>query len=101
MKPQYDVVIVGAGAAGLPEDPCAVAGRFAGPRGMGREGVALEELAPALLVGAVIVLVSVLGVRLAGRLGVPGLLLYLVLGLLLMLPLRRLCRWAVPEAYSR
>ena len=43
----------------------------------------LEELAPALLVGAAIVLVSVLGVRLAGRLGVPGLLLYLVLGLLL------------------
>ena len=25
----------------------------------------------------------------------------LVLGLLLTLPLRRLCRWAVPEAYSR
>ena len=25
----------------------------------------------------------------------------LVLGLILMLPLRRLCRWAVPEAYSR
>lgn len=25
----------------------------------------------------------------------------LVLGLLLMLPLRRLCRWVVPEAYSR
>ena len=43
----------------------------------------LESLAPALLVGAVIVLVSVIGVRLAGRLGVPGLLLYLVLGLLL------------------
>jgi potassium/hydrogen antiporter len=43
----------------------------------------LEELAPVLLVGAAIVLVSVLGVRLAGRLGVPGLLLYLVLGLLL------------------
>jgi potassium/hydrogen antiporter len=43
----------------------------------------LEGLAPALLVGAVIVLVSVLGVRLAGRLGVPGLLLYLVFGLVL------------------
>ncbi len=43
----------------------------------------LEELAIALLVGAVIVLVSVVGVRLAGRLGVPGLLLYLVLGLVL------------------
>lgn len=43
----------------------------------------LEELAPVLLVGSVIVLVSVVGVRLAGRLGVPGLLLYLLLGLLL------------------
>lgn len=43
----------------------------------------LDGLAPALLVGAVIVLVSVLGVRLAGRLGVPGLLLYLLLGLAL------------------
>jgi potassium/hydrogen antiporter len=43
----------------------------------------LEGLAPALLIGAVIVLVAIVGVRLAGRLGVPGLLLYLVLGLLL------------------
>jgi len=43
----------------------------------------LEDLAPALLIGAVIVLVSILGVRLAGRLGVPGLLLYLVIGLLI------------------
>ncbi len=43
----------------------------------------LEGLAPALLIGAVIVLVSILGVRLAGRLGVPGLLLYLLLGLAL------------------
>lgn len=43
----------------------------------------LDGLAVALLVGAVIVLVSVLGVRLAGRLGVPGLLLYLLLGLVL------------------
>lgn len=43
----------------------------------------LEGLAPALLVGALIVLVSVVGVRLAGRLGVPGLLLYLLLGLVL------------------
>ncbi len=43
----------------------------------------LEDLAPVLLIGAVIVLVSVVGVRLAGRLGVPGLLLYLLLGLLL------------------
>jgi cell volume regulation protein A len=43
----------------------------------------LEGLAPALLIGAVIVLVSVIGVRLAGRLGVPGLLLFLVFGLIL------------------
>ena len=43
----------------------------------------LEGLAPALLIGAAIVLVSILGVRFSGRLGVPGLLLYLVLGLLL------------------
>lgn len=43
----------------------------------------LDGLGPALLIGAVIVLVSVVGVRLAGRLGVPGLLLYLVLGLVL------------------
>ena len=43
----------------------------------------LESLAPALLIGSVIVLISILGVRLAGRLGVPGLLLYLVLGLAL------------------
>jgi len=43
----------------------------------------LEALGTATLVGAIIVLVSVVGVRLAGRLGVPGLLLYLLLGLLL------------------
>ena len=43
----------------------------------------LESLAPALLVGAVIVLISILGVRFAGKLGVPGLLLYLGLGLFL------------------
>ena len=43
----------------------------------------LDELAVVLLVGSLIVLVSVVGVRLAGRLGVPGLLLYLLLGLLL------------------
>ncbi len=43
----------------------------------------LETMAPAFLVGAVVVLVSVLGVRLAGRLGVPGLLLYLGLGMVL------------------
>lgn len=45
--------------------------------------MSLEALATATLIGALIVLVSVVGVRLAGRLGVPGLLLYLVLGLLL------------------
>lgn len=43
----------------------------------------LDGLGSTLLVGALIVLVSVVGVRLAGRLGVPGLLLYLLLGLLL------------------
>jgi len=43
----------------------------------------LESLAPALLVGAIIVLVSILGVRFAGKLGVSGLLLYLGLGLFL------------------
>ena len=43
----------------------------------------LDSLAPALLVGAVIVLISILGVRFAGRLGVPGLLLYLGIGLFL------------------
>jgi cell volume regulation protein A len=45
--------------------------------------MSLEGLASASLVGALIVLVSVVGVRLAGRLGVPGLLLYLLLGLVL------------------
>jgi len=45
--------------------------------------VTLDGLATASLVGALIVLVSVIGVRLAGRLGVPGLLLYLLLGLIL------------------
>lgn len=43
----------------------------------------LDALAIALLVGGAVVLVSVLGVRVAGKLGVPGLLLYLVLGLVL------------------
>jgi cell volume regulation protein A len=42
-----------------------------------------DGLAPALLIGAVIVLVAVFSGRLAGRLGVPGLLLYLLLGLAL------------------
>jgi len=43
----------------------------------------LDSLAPALLVGAAIVLVAILGVRFAGRLRVPGLLLYLGIGLIL------------------
>ncbi|MDO8307108.1 MAG: potassium/proton antiporter [Actinomycetota bacterium] len=43
----------------------------------------LDGLAAALLVGAAIVLVSIVGARFAGRLGVPGLLLYLLLGLVL------------------
>lgn len=43
----------------------------------------LDGLATATFVGALIVLASVVGVRLAGRLGVPGLLLYLLLGLVL------------------
>ena len=45
--------------------------------------MSLETLAPAVLIGAVIVLISVVGVRFAGRLGIPGLLLYLLLGLVL------------------
>ena len=43
----------------------------------------LADLGPVVLIGAVVVLVAVLGVRLAGKLGVPGLLLYLVLGIVL------------------
>lgn len=42
-----------------------------------------EDFAPALLVAAVVVLVGVLAVRLAGRLGLPSLLIYLGLGLVL------------------
>ena len=42
-----------------------------------------DSLATATLVGALIVLVAVIGARFASRLGVPGLLLYLVLGLVL------------------
>lgn len=45
--------------------------------------VTLESLAVATLVGALIVLVAIVGARVAGRLGVPGLLLYLVFGLVL------------------
>lgn len=42
----------------------------------------LTALAPTLLIGAVIVLVAIIGVRLAGKLGVSGLLLYLLIGLI-------------------
>ena len=43
----------------------------------------LESLALATLVGALIVLVAIFAVRFAGKLGVPGLLLYLILGMVL------------------
>lgn len=43
----------------------------------------ISDLGPALLVGAAIVILAVVGVRFAGRLGLPGLLLYLVIGLVL------------------
>jgi cell volume regulation protein A len=42
-----------------------------------------EFLPTAALVGASIVLVAIIGARFAGRLGVPGLLLYLIIGLIL------------------
>ena len=51
---------------------------------MGAEmGITLDDLAQAIVIGAVVVLLAVLGVRFAGRLGLPGLLLYLGIGLLL------------------
>jgi len=50
--------------------------------------VDLEGLAVLLLQGAAVVLAAVVGVRLSTRLGVPGLLLFLLLGLLV--------GWAVP-----
>ena len=43
----------------------------------------LESLALATLVGALIVLIAIFAVRFAGKLGVPGLLLYLILGMVL------------------
>lgn len=43
----------------------------------------LDDLAPTIVAGAVVVLVAVIGVRFAGRLGVPGLLIYLLIGLVL------------------
>lgn len=68
----------------------------------------------AVLAGLAAPLVVLAGAVLGGLLGDPrvrwdeviglmvsGALYALVLGLLLMLPLRRLCRWAVPEAYPR
>lgn len=45
--------------------------------------VELENLDAAMLAAAAIVLLAVVGVRFAGRIGVPGLLLYLGLGLVL------------------
>lgn len=45
--------------------------------------MSLDDLAAALSIGAVVVLVAVLGVRLTGRLGVPGLLLFLAIGVAL------------------
>ncbi|MHC8497505.1 MAG: cation:proton antiporter domain-containing protein, partial [Actinomycetes bacterium] len=43
--------------------------------------ITLDQLGPALLAGGVVVLLAIVGVRFAGRLGVPGLLLYLGIGL--------------------
>ena len=43
----------------------------------------LDDLGLAIVIGSLVVLVAVVGVRFAGRLGVPGLLLYLAIGLLL------------------
>lgn len=42
-----------------------------------------ESLAPTIVVGALVVIIAVIGVRFAGRLGVPGLLIYLLIGLAL------------------
>lgn len=43
----------------------------------------LNELAVALLIGSCVIMLAVVGVRVSARLGLPGLLLYLVLGLAL------------------
>lgn len=48
----------------------------------------LEQMGPVLLGGGAIILLAIIGVRFAGRLGVPGLLLYLGIGLLV--------GWALP-----
>lgn len=49
----------------------------------------LDSLAPLLLEGAAVVLAAILAVRLSGKLGLPGLLLFLLLGLVI--------GWAVPS----
>lgn len=41
----------------------------------------LESLAPTVLLASAVIVIAVVGVRFAGRLGVPGLLLYLIIGL--------------------
>lgn len=43
--------------------------------------MSLDQLGPTLLIGAAVVVLAVVGVRFTGRLGVPGLLLYLFIGL--------------------
>ena len=49
----------------------------------GEAGFTMDGLAEAIVIGAAVVLLAVVGVRFAGRLGLPGLLLYLGIGLLL------------------
>ena len=49
----------------------------------GEAGFTLDGLAQAIVIGAAVVLLAVVGVRFAGRLGLPGLLLYLGIGLIL------------------
>lgn len=43
----------------------------------------LDDLGRAIVIGSLVVLVAIIGVRFAGRLGVPGLLLYLAIGMLI------------------
>jgi potassium/hydrogen antiporter len=49
----------------------------------GEVAFSLDGLAEAIVIGAAVVILAVVGVRFAGRLGLPGLLLYLGIGLLL------------------
>ncbi|MFM1964974.1 MAG: hypothetical protein RL134_699 [Actinomycetota bacterium] len=49
----------------------------------GEAGFTLEGLAEALVIGGIVVILAIAGVRFAGRLGIPGLLLYLGIGLIL------------------